>query len=177
MMKKIFVDMDGVLTDFNRKYVDMFDKTPAEVKSSTDRKQYRSHWDQFVEARAFAELEWHEGGEELVEFLNILEDVQLCVLTSAGGFERQREVADQKLEWLQCKGIEWPAVVVPGRRYKSGFATNDAFMIDDTPDVIKGFVENSGHGIVHKNVVHTINTLHKWLSPVDTNWIYARQPA
>lgn len=165
-MKKIFVDMDGVLTDFNKKYKEMFGATPSEIKSGENRTHYSEYWNQFVDRLGFEKLDWHPGAQELVHFLEKLENVQLCILTSAGGFDRQQEVMDQKLNWLDDRMIDWPAVVVPGRRYKAGFATGDSFMIDDTPDVIKGFCENGGSGIIHKDTAYTIEVLTRWLSPV-----------
>jgi len=165
-MKKLFIDMDGVLTDFNKHYTKMFGRTPAEVKADRERKEYSEHWHKFVSENGFINLEWHEGGLELVEFLRSIEDrVQLCILTSAGGFDRQREVAAHKLVWLTMHDIRWPAVVVPGRRYKAGFATGDAFIIDDTPDIIKSFCANGGSGILHKDVEETIPVLERWVTP------------
>lgn len=155
--------MDGVITDFNKKYTEMFGKTPAEVRADKARKQYSEFWHLFVDRRGFEKLDWHEGGQELIKFLETLKNVQISILTSAGGFDRHQEVQHQKLNWLQERMIDWPTVVVPGRRYKSGFASGDSFMIDDTPDVITGFCNNGGSGIIHKDVNETIDALSKWL--------------
>ncbi len=162
-MKKIFVDMDGVITDFNKKYTQMFGRTPAEVRADRERKQYSEFWHKFVDRLGFEKLDWHEGGQELIHFLENIPNVQLCFLTSAGGFNRQYEVQEQKLTWLRERMLEWPAVVVPGRRFKSGFASGDAFMIDDTPDVIAGFCNNGGSGIIHTDTNITIEALKRWL--------------
>lgn len=155
--------MDGVITDFNKKYTEMFGRTPAEVRADRENKQYSEFWHLFVDRFGFEKLDWHEGGQELVHFLSSLENVQLCILTSAGGFDRHPEVQEQKLVWLNNNMIDWPAVVVPGRRFKSGFASGDAFMIDDTPDVISGFCNNGGSGIVHIDTAKTIDVLRRWL--------------
>ena len=163
-MKKILVDMDGVITDFNKKYIEMFGMTPAEVRNDRVRKQYSEFWHLFVDRFAFEKLDWHEGGKELVHFLNGLSNVQLCILSSAGGFDRHVEVQDQKLNWLEDNMIDWPSVIVPGRRYKAGFASPDAFMIDDTPDVITKFCEKGGNGIIHKDYKETIKAIDHWLS-------------
>lgn len=162
-MKKIFVDMDGVLTDFNRRYTELFGQSPKEVIKNGERGTYSKNWHAFVDDGHFATLDNHEGAVELIEFLRSLNGVQLCILTSAGGFDRHIHVQIQKLKWLVNNNIAWPAVVVPGRRYKSGFASGDAFMIDDTPDVIKGFCESGGHGIVHTDAQTTIEVITKWL--------------
>jgi FMN phosphatase YigB (HAD superfamily) len=162
-MKTIFVDMDGVLCDFDKRYKELFERTPSEVRADRERKMYSTYWHEFISKSQFAYLDWHAGGQELVTFLKSLEKVQLCILSSAGGFDRQREVMEQKVRWLRMHDINWPAVIVPGRRFKSGFASNDAFMIDDTPDVITGFIDSGGHGIIHKDATETIERLKQWL--------------
>lgn len=162
-MRTVFVDMDGVLCDFNKKYVELFERTPKEVRMDRERKMYSTYWHDFVDKSQFAYLDWHEGGQELVQFLNSLSKVQLCVLSSAGGFDRQREVLEQKVRWLRMHDIKWPAVIVPGRRYKSGFADSNSFMIDDTPDVVTGFIDSGGHGIIHTNASETIEAIKQWL--------------
>ena len=162
-MKTIFVDMDGVLCDFNKRYKELYLRTPQEVRADRERKMYSTYWHDFINNSQFAYLEWHEGGQELVEFLKSLTNVQLCILSSAGGFDRQREVMEQKIRWLRMHDISWPAVITPGRRFKSGFADNYSFMIDDTPDVITEFVKAGGHGIIHTNAPETIEAIKKWL--------------
>jgi len=165
-MKKIFVDMDGVLTNFERRYFELFQASPKDVVKQKEKGLYTKNWNVFVDGNYFATLDKFPGCDELVSFLESIPKVQLCVLSSAGGFDRHIDVQSQKLKWLADNGIKWPAIIVPGRRYKSGFATGDSFMIDDTPDVIKGFCENTGHGIVHVQYEHTIQVLTKWLIPV-----------
>ena len=162
-MKTIFVDMDGVLCDFDKKYTELFKRTPQEVRSDRENKLYSIHWHEFVDQSAFTSLDWFEGGEKLVEYLKSLDKVQKCILSSAGGFDRHIDVQSQKLYWLHLKDIMWPAVIVPGRRFKSGFASSSAFMIDDTPDVIHSFIDKGGKGIIHTNADQTIAEIEKWL--------------
>jgi len=165
-MKKIFVDMDGVLSDFSRHYTELFGRSPAEVKKDPDRQLYGQLWDKFLDQQGFANLPWHDGAERLVGYLHSLElgpSAQLCIMTSAGGFHRQREVMRQKVEWLDNKGIGWPAVVVPGRKYKAGFAAADALILDDTYDVCADF-QYAGGAAIH--VVHggeVIEEIANWL--------------
>lgn len=164
-MKKIYIDMDGVLTDFNRKYMEMFGLTPSEIRASRDRKAYSAHWHKFVDSDGFVKLDWHPGGQQLVDYLAHLwnDGVQLCILSSAGGFDRHREVQEQKMEWLYDHGIGYPAVIVPGRRFKAGFADRDSFIIDDTADVVDSFIGRGGHGIIHVDVDRTIEAVEGWL--------------
>lgn len=163
-MKKIFVDMDGVLTNFNKGYADMFGMTPQEVRATRDIKLYDDNWNKFVDLEGFSSLQWNPGGGRLVEHLNTLNNVQLCILSSAGGFHRHTSVQRQKLQWLDRMEIEWPVVIVPGRKYKSGFAyTLNDIMIDDTSDVITSFKLNGGRGIHHVDIELTLSMLGEML--------------
>jgi hypothetical protein len=59
------------------------------------------------------------------------------------------------MKWLRDHGIEYKANIVPGRKHKKEYATSETILIDDTPDVIEGFTEAGGHGILHKDVEET----------------------
>ena len=151
-MKKIFVDMDGVLCDFNKRYTEKFGRTPAEVKADRVNKMYSRHWHEFVDDAEFTSLEKMGNADELLGILRSVDDrFEICILSSAGGFDRQREVQEQKLAWLEMHDIYWPAVIVPGRKYKTGFAGVGALMIDDTYDVVESFIKAGGDGVWYKD--------------------------
>ena len=156
--------MDGVLTDFNGHYKKMFGVTPSEVRESRDRKEFSSYWELFIEADGFAHLDYFQGARELIDFLN-KQNVQKCILSSSGGMKFHPQVQGQKFRWLHDHGIYWPAVIVPGRRYKAGFANAQTALIDDTTDVIESFTSSGGLGILHVPDAkwNTTYTLEQWL--------------
>lgn len=168
MTKRIFVDMDGVLTNFNLRYTERFGITPAEVRKSADRKLYSKYWNQFVDGREFATLDSFPGVNDMLNFIRDQRDkhkAQVMILTSSGGYERHTDVQEQKLIWLKNHGIEFPAIVVPGRGFKSGFASPTSFIIDDTADVIMNFLAKGGHGVLHTTTEkwNTCYTLERWI--------------
>lgn len=166
MNKIIYVDMDGVLCNFDKAFKEKYGR----LTKDCNEKDKRIFWNEFIDEDGFANLEWFDGGVELVAYLNSLK-IQKCILSSAGGFERHRDVMKQKLRWLGSYDINWPAVIVPGRKFKAGFATGSSFMIDDTPDVIKSFCANGGNGCLHTDAAITINVLEKWTNPAHaTPW-------
>ena len=151
-MKKIFVDMDGVLCDFNKRYTEKFGRTPAEVRADREKKMYSKHWHTFVDDHEFASLAKMGNANVLLDILRSVDDrFEICILSSAGGFDRQREVQEQKLAWLEMHDIHWPAVIVPGRRFKTGFASVDSLIIDDTYDVVESFIKAGGDGVWYKD--------------------------
>ena len=163
-MKTIFVDMDGVLTNFNEGYKAMFGRTPQEIKASNNRKEYTKLWHEFVDNKGFENLNWNPRGQELVQYLNNITNINICILSSAGGMDRHREVQDQKLVWLTNNNIQWPAMIVPGRKYKAGFASDQALMIDDTPDVVTSFRRQGGYAILHTEASPTIELISEFLN-------------
>lgn len=173
MMKKIFVDMDGVLCDFNKSYRDMFNITPGDVVKDTE--AYESNWSTALKKNIFSDLEYHAGAEELIEALNNINDVEIAILSSTRNIESFNTVRKQKELWLKKHNISWAFIAVPGWRYKKGFASQDSFLIDDTKNVVKGFVENGGHAILHKDADETIQVVRKWIAPlvVDTNKFFS----
>lgn len=165
-MKTIYVDMDGVLSDFDKHYHDMFGVLPRQVRETKVKGQYTEYWNKIIDARGFANLPLFPGAEELVSYLNTLDrkKVNICILTSSGGFDRHVDVQDQKLYWLAYYKMKFPAVVVPGRRFKSGFADDRSFLIDDTLSNIEEFIAAGGEAVQHTNASVTISKLKEWLS-------------
>lgn len=169
-MKFIYVDMDGVLTDFEGRYIELFNQSPQETrdKKNKPKGQYSNNWISFVEGQHFSSLDWMPRGHVLVNTIRHYEEqykIEVKVLTSSGGTDQHNPVATQKLQWAKSNNIPWPIVVVPGRRYKKLFANKDSFIIDDTPDVIEAFVSNHGHGVIHvdKSYDYTIFRLKEFL--------------
>lgn len=156
MIKKIYLDMDGVLTDFHRRYAELF----GEEAAGEDRpnKKDSSNWTEFVKSRQFESLEWFPGGKELIEFVDTLR-VPVEILSSTAGAKYHGEVREQKISWLIRNDIWYPANLVPGRRVKRFFSYEGHVLIDDTPDVTEEFVQYGGKAILHTSVEKTIEQL------------------
>lgn len=163
-MKTVFVDMDGVLTNFEKRYTEVVGIPPNEVGRHREHKEFSKYWRMFIEAKGFEQLEWFPGGERLVEALRGLR-ARKCILSSSGGMTHHSNVMGQKINWLQGHGLgDWPVVIVPGRRYKAGFASSSCAMIDDTKDVIESFGARGGYGILHvlNGEEDTIQRIQQW---------------
>jgi phosphoglycolate phosphatase-like HAD superfamily hydrolase len=151
-MKTLYLDMDGVLCDFDSRWLGLFGRTP---RQSRDNKEFSADWDDFIFTRQFESLDWHETGQELLSFVRSIPDINIEMLTSSGGKKHHNSVAEQKRVWLQNHGITYLANVVPGRGIKSKYANQNTILIDDTPDVIDAFNNAGGVGILHHDIEET----------------------
>ena len=111
-ISKIYLDMDGVLCNFERRYFERYNELPGSMR---DRKDFNVHWDDFIETNQFETLDWWPGGQELltyVYFLHSEHEIEVEMLTSSGGQKHHAAVARQKQVWLDSKGIFFKANVV-----------------------------------------------------------------
>jgi len=156
MIEKIYLDMDGVLCNFERRYFELYKELPGSMR---DRKDFNVHWDNFILTNQFETLDWYPGGKELVSFC-LEQDIPVELLTSSGGQKHHEEVERQKNVWLKHNGLgSLTANVVAGRKRKADYATPNTILIDDTPDVIQSFNAAGGIGILHKELGNTMMML------------------
>jgi len=163
-IKKIYLDMDGVLCDFDKMFNELFGDINNKYR---DRKHFTEHWPKFIEADSFKTLDLFPGAEELLAFVKQFPEIKIEILTSSGGERYHNEVKKQKKYWLRNHLIDYTANVVPGRSHKKDYATPETILIDDTEDVIVSFNRAGGIGILHKDIGETLTKL-KTLLATDT---------
>lgn len=160
MIRKIYLDLDGVITDFERKYREVFDTDPALVRAH---KKYCDNWKRFVEEHHFTKLDYYPGALELLEYLAD-KDVEIQILSSSGGELYHEIVKQDKIVWLCEHGITYHPNIVSGRSQKKLFAEEGALLIDDMLDNVNQFMSAGGEGIYHKDVNYTIARLDELLN-------------
>jgi hypothetical protein len=156
MLKNIYVDMDGVLCNFDKRYFELFNE-PSSV--SREKKEFSKNWTDFVMGKNFQTLEVFPGAYDLLNFLNSLKNVKLEILSSSGGEKYHDEVEKQKRIWLINHGVTYKPNIVSSRKLKSEFANPDSLLIDDTRDVVKSFIDASGKAILHTDALMTIGII------------------
>lgn len=149
MIEVIYLDMDGVLSDFTKRYIELFGIEPDKVP----KKNWIPYWEEFVSGENFKTLDWHSGGKELlagvVSFAKE-NNIQIHILTSAGGYTMLDSIALQKRRWLLDNNIKHKYChIVPGKRYKKDFAAPNVLLIDDMEKNVLQFKEYGGNAICH----------------------------
>lgn len=155
---KIYLDMDGVLANFNKKYAEVFNIDPALVEKHSSASV--KNFEDFILGHHFVNLEYMSNTKRLLEFVDGL-DVDIEILSSSGGEKHHYEVEIQKKIWLNSNLLHYPVNIVPGGSKKALFAAPDRVLIDDTERVVNKYREAGGIAILHRDddIEHTFYEL------------------
>lgn len=150
-MIMLYLDMDGVLADFNKEYTKI---DPLKE----DRKKFRSA---VLDHRIFTKLDFMPDTQELLNHVCKLNGVTIEILTSMGTHDpfQANSAREQKLQWLAAKNLPWKANFVHNKQEKAKYATPRSILIDDSVGCISPFNEAGGYGILHTNSSNTISIL------------------
>jgi beta-phosphoglucomutase-like phosphatase (HAD superfamily) len=155
IIKKIYLDMDGVIADFDRRYKTRYKMLPREAEQH---KEFDKFFTQFIKDGEFATLDLMPDAMDLINFLKSLK-VPTEILSSSASEKRDPDIRPQKLEWLKKNNIEFPAIIVPGKRHKKEYSNKNTLLIDDTAVNIDQWRREGGIGILHTDAFTTINIL------------------
>ena len=151
MMITLYLDMDGVLADFNKEYTKL-------DPQKADRKRFRSA---VIDDKIFLKLEFMPDTQELLNHVSKLHGINIEILTSMGTHDpfQANEARYQKLQWLSEKNIPYKANFVHSKKEKAQYATPTSILVDDSVGCISPFIAAGGHGILHVNASDTISIL------------------
>jgi hypothetical protein len=168
MISEIFVDQDGVLADFQKRYRQIYKTDPEIDYNSSNKKRKELHqkrFHDFIENKQFAVLEPMPDFKEGLEYLKQIHKdykIPICILTSTAKEEYIKELSAQKGFWLKKYNVPFHPVFVPGKRYKHYYSKPGRVLIDDTKSTIVNWNSMSGIGIHHlswKDTIKRINSL------------------
>ena len=151
----IYLDMDGVIADFVKRYKEMYRMEPKEAEK---KKEFNKFFDEFIKTNQFATLDLMPGAMAGIEFLRKA-PVPTQILSSTANKERYDDISKQKMIWLQSHGITFNPIFVPGKDLKYKYAAADKIIIDDTESVINDWKKAGGIGILHKDWSTTLAIL------------------
>jgi hypothetical protein len=156
----IYLDMDGVIADFTKRYKELYRMEPREAEKN---KQFDNFFNEFISTGQFAKLDLMPGAMDGLTFLRKHLTIPTQILSSTANEARYEDISNQKLIWLQIHGITFSANFVPGKRHKYKFAGPDKIIIDDTQSVIDQWREAGGIGILHKDWPSTLAILRQYV--------------
>ena len=155
-MITLYLDMDGVLCNFDKAY-----RTFDPLKD--DRKKFRSA---VMEYHIFEDLEMMSDAHVLLTYVDSLKDfkdITIEILTSMGTFDvvQGNEAKRQKQVWLDKHGIPYKANFSRSKEEKSLFANEESILVDDSIGCIRPFAAKGGHGILHTSAVDSVQQIHE----------------
>lgn len=153
---KIYLDMDGVLTNFEKRYDELFGVRPSEQIERTQ--HFWKYFDQFIEGGNFRTLEKHPHADTLLKFVEGMR-VPVEILTSSGGEKHHERVSEDKIAWLCNNGIPYKANIVAGGSKKALHANPWHILVDDTPHVVDKYRAAGGTAILHYDIDVTLREL------------------
>lgn len=151
----IYVDMDGVLADFEKGYKQKFSISPEQTR---DNKSFKVYFDKFIADEEFLKLDLMPDAQLLLGYLASLYAPKE-ILSSTASEKTHDAILPQKEAWLKKHGINYKANFVPGKKHKYKFATPTSIIIDDTKSVIDDWNKAGGIGILHTDAISTIAML------------------
>ena len=157
---KVYVDMDGVLCDFNKRFKELYGVTPQGAES---RHRFGNYFARFIQSGEFATLEKMPDTDDLLAYLKTIE-VPIEILSSTARPSSNAQISLQKQKWLDKHKITYHANFVPGKALKAKYADENSIIIDDTESVIDDWKKAGGTGILHKDALTTIAILSTLLS-------------
>ena len=152
-MITLYLDMDGVLCNFDKAYRKL-------DPEKADRKKFR---EAVFTYKIFEDLEFMPDAQELLNYVCKLDDIRIEILTSMGTFDAEQGNAAkyQKMHWLESKNIPYKANFVRSKQEKANFAHENAILVDDSIGCITPFAAKGGHGILHTRSSDTIQQIHE----------------
>jgi hypothetical protein len=158
-IKCVYLDMDGVIADFEKRYIELFGIAPQEAEKN---KKFDHYFEMFIANDGFADLPLMEGAAEGLEYLRKA-NVLTQMLTSSSDEKRHDAVSRQKKLWLEKHGITFYPIIVPGKKLKQNYAEPDCILIDDMEINIEQWRAKGGIGILHKDWHTTMAILHMYI--------------
>jgi phosphoglycolate phosphatase-like HAD superfamily hydrolase len=151
-MITLFLDMDGVLCNFDKAY-------RAFDPQKEDRKKFR---ESVMTYKIFEDLEFMPDAQELLNFVSKLDGINIEILTSMGTYDavQGNEAKYQKMHWLNKHNIPYKANFVRAKQEKANHAHDRAILVDDSIGCITPFAAKGGHAIHHSRSSDTIQQIH-----------------
>lgn len=166
----IYCDMDGVLTDFEKRFLECLKtegkkyyslklinsvQSPKDFEEKEGTKEFWKFIDEHIGETFWSEMDWMKGGGELWDFIVPYKPVILTSPSRHSGSKLGKKL------WVQQNLTPVPEVRFKYGKAKSDYANEKAILIDDRDENLKAFKAKSGLTIKCEkgNITPVINKL------------------
>tara|TARA_R100001443_G_C3353290_1_gene177310 strand:- start:1068 stop:1643 length:576 start_codon:yes stop_codon:yes gene_type:complete len=155
-IRQIFLDMDGVLSDFESKITEMLGSKVW--NDDAGHKVYDDHKRELTAKHMFRLMDPLPDAWKLTDWC-LNSGIHTEILTAAGTVNREIVVRD-KIEWIREHiNPYWTVIPTFKGSQKAAFAHKKAVLIDDRDKNIELWIEAGGIGILHTTADNTIKQL------------------
>ncbi len=149
----IYSDMDGVLTDFEKRFQKFSDgMLPSEYESKYGRDKFWDFIDNQIGVKFWVGMPWMEDGKQYWEYISKYNPI----LLSAPSINNESRLG--KRLWVK-KHLPGTPLKLAYAKNKKNYAKENAILIDDREQNIQQWRESGGIGILHTSASDTIKQL------------------
>jgi hypothetical protein len=151
----IYSDMDGVLSDFDKRFMEFSDGIPpGQYEQRRGKEEFWKLIDDTVGVPFWAGMDWMSDGKE---YWNYIEKYNPIILSAPS---KKEESKYGKRIWKKRNMPNNKMILVPAWKKKE-YATPTSILIDDRADNINQWEAAGGIGILHTDATSTIAKLKK----------------
>ena len=150
-IQKIFLDMDGVITDFSRQFRKLSREEPEEYEKKFGKKKF---WD-LIDREGiefWSKMPWTNDGKVL---WNYLKNKNVAILSAPS---EHPDSSNGKKIWVKRELGNVP-IFLRQPEEKKNLSCPTCLLIDDRTDTVSQWVNAGGFGIPHKSAADTIKKL------------------
>lgn len=151
MKYKIYCDMDGVITNFDKRFEQYTGMTPSNYKIKYGKHSFYN----FINNKGvefWVTIPWMPDGKKLWEYIKKYKPILISVPT-----HDYSSFLGKKL-WIENNIPNIPLILV-SRQNKQDYSNLNTILIDDRSDTINEWNEKGGKGILFISTEQTINEL------------------
>lgn len=154
---KIYCDLDGVLTDFDNRFIHFTGEIPKVYEEKYGTAAFWYLIDTEVGIKFWSEMDWMPQGKR---FWESIKKYSPCILTSPS---RQNTSRLGKKLWVKENLKPLPKVLFAFSREKHQYADSNSILIDDRKRNIKEWEQAGGIGILydHRKIEEALEGLKK----------------